>query len=108
MRGRTPCLPRHRWPFAAALIVGAAAAASASQSVSNPASSNLRKGCIDRFDPAADYFPDKIAIEDAVHFSVTYRGSYKVVSVRAAAPDAQAERYVLVQCGAPAPKLEGE
>ena len=49
-----------------------------------------------------------MTIEDAVHFSVTYHRSYKVISVRATVPDSQAERYVLVQCGAPAPRLEGD
>lgn len=68
---------------------------------------NITTGCIERFDPAVDYFPDKAAIEDAVNFSVEYRRSYKVVTVKEAYPGGPAERYVLLQCGAPAPKLEG-
>ena len=52
--------------------------------------------------PAKDYFPDKVTVEDAVNFSVTYHRSYKVVSVRDDGRSEQAERYVLVQCGAPA------
>ena len=39
---------------------------------------------------------------------MTYHRWYKVVSVRATVPDSQAERYVLVQCGAPTPRLEGD
>ena len=68
---------------------------------------NVTTGCVDRFDPAADYFPDKLAIEDAVDFSVEYRRSYKVVTVRDATEGGPPERYVLAQCGAPAPQLTG-
>ena len=45
---------------------------------------NVTKGCVDRFDAATDYFPDKVTIEDAANFSVEYRRSYKVVTVAAA------------------------
>lgn len=70
------------------------------------AAGNRTRGCLDRFDPAVDYFPDKVTVEDAVNFGVTYHRSYKVVHVRtrAAGP---AERYVLVQCGAAPPLLQG-
>lgn len=68
---------------------------------------NITHGCIDRFDPSADYYPDKVTVEDAVNFSVTYHRSYKVVNVQNRA-DGLPERYVLVQCGAPAPPLDGE
>jgi cobalamin transport system substrate-binding protein len=98
----------HWWPLAAALIVGAVASTGASQAgVKSPAASNVTKGCIDRFDASKDYFPDKVTIEDATKFDVIYHRSYKVVSVRAATAS-QAERYVLVQCGAPPPTLEGD
>lgn len=70
--------------------------------------SNVAAGCIERFDPGADYFPDKAAIEDAATFTVEYRRSYKVVTVKEAYVGGPSERYVLVQCGAPAPKLPGE
>jgi len=72
------------------------------------AASNLTRGCVERFDVAADYFPQKLTIEDAVNFSVEYRRSYKVVTVKQAEPGGQPERYVLVQCGAPAPRLPAE
>jgi iron complex transport system substrate-binding protein len=68
---------------------------------------NVRTGCVDRFDPETDYFPDKLAIEDAVDFSVEYRRSYKVVTVKDAYEGSQPERYVLAQCGTPAPPLAG-
>ncbi|MGQ0736615.1 MAG: ABC transporter substrate-binding protein, partial [Acidobacteriota bacterium] len=54
------------------------------------------------------YFPDKAVIEDAANFSVTYHRSYKVVRVHNLAAGNPVERYVLVQCGAPAPRLDGE
>jgi iron complex transport system substrate-binding protein len=69
--------------------------------------SNLISGCVADFDAATDYFPDKAAIEDAANFSVEYRRSYKVVTVREAYAGAPPERYVLVQCGTPAPALDG-
>jgi iron complex transport system substrate-binding protein len=71
-------------------------------------SANVTTGCVDRFDPAADYFPDKVAIEDATTFSVEYRKSYKVVTIKEAYAGGPAERYVLLQCGAPAPSLGHE
>lgn len=67
---------------------------------------NLIKGCIQQFDPAMDYFPDQVSVEDALNFSVSYHRSYKLVTVRATS-SAAPERYVLVQCGAPTPPLEG-
>lgn len=68
---------------------------------------NFSRSCIEKFDPTRDYFPDKVTVEDAVNFTVTYHRSYKVVQVKTSAPNS-AERYVLVQCGAPAPSLQGE
>jgi iron complex transport system substrate-binding protein len=69
---------------------------------------NVTTGCVDRFDPSADYFPDKLAIEDAANFSVEYRRSYKVVTVKDAYEGGPRERYVLAQCGTPAPRLVGD
>ena len=46
------------------------------------APANLIRGCVDRFDAAADYFPDKASLEDASNFAVEYHRSYKVVTVR--------------------------
>ena len=72
------------------------------------ATSRVSHGCIERFDAATDYFPDKVAIEDAATFTVEYRRSFKVVTVKEAYPGGPAERYVLVQCGAPPPMLSGD
>ena len=69
---------------------------------------NQKKGCIERFDPGTDYFPEKAVIGDASGFSVEYHKSYKVLTVSRAYPDGPAERYVLLQCGAPRPALAGE
>src|SRR5947208_15627658 len=80
--------------------------ATTAQTAGGPAA-NVTTGCVDRFDPAADYFPDKLAIEDAVGFSVEYRRSYKVVTVRDATEGGPPERYVLAQCGKPATPLTG-
>ncbi|MEQ1758521.1 MAG: ABC transporter substrate-binding protein [Vicinamibacterales bacterium] len=69
---------------------------------------NITSGCIESFDPRTDYFPERVTVEDAVNFSVDYRRSYKVVTVRNALAAATGVRYVLVQCGAPLPALDGE
>jgi iron complex transport system substrate-binding protein len=70
---------------------------------------NLADGCVESFDPAADYFPEQLTFEHAVGVSVTYESNYKVVEVvPPAAPDTEPLRYVLVQCGTPAPEASGE
>ena len=71
----------------------------------SPAASG--KGCIQNLDPATDYFPDKTKLEFAENFSVEYHSSYKVVTVRRPADGGTKEKYVLLQCGAPRPNLEG-
>ena len=91
------------------LVVASGAQVVASQaSATSQSPSNIARGCVGAFEPSRDYFPDKVTVEDAVNFSVTYHRSYKVVSVRDAAGAGPVERYVLVQCGAPAPTLAGE
>jgi iron complex transport system substrate-binding protein len=87
--------------FAGAITVSA-------QRSSMPAAGNVTKGCVERFDAAADYFPEKAVIEDAATFAIEYRRSYKVITVKEGYPGGPAERYVLVQCGTPAPKLTGD
>lgn len=66
---------------------------------------NVTSGCVDRFRDGTDYFPHKTVIENARNFSVEYRNSYKVVTVSHAYAGGPPERYVLVQCGTPAPTL---
>ena len=72
----------------------------------SPASAPAR-GCVDRFDPTRDYFPDKTAITDAKNFRVEYRKSYKLVTVTGTETGAASEKYVLALCGTPPPPLVG-
>jgi len=85
----------------------AAIAVASSQASAQSAASNVREGCVRTFEATADYFPDKIRLEDAANFRVEYRRSFKVVTVRDANPGGVPASYVLVQCGTPAPRLEG-
>jgi cobalamin transport system substrate-binding protein len=92
----------------AVTVMMVAVTSRASQSnVGTPPPTNLTRSCVDKYDPTRDYFPDKVTVEDAVNFTVTYHRSYKVVQTRTSAPNS-AERYVLVQCGTPTPPLQGE
>ncbi len=68
---------------------------------------NVTRGCVEHFDAAADYFPDKATVDDAKGFSVEYHKSFKLVSVAQAYVGGPAEEYVLLQCGAPPPPLTG-
>jgi len=76
------------------------------RSSETPASSGT--GCIERYEPSRDYFPEKITPEFASNFSVEYHNSYKVVSVRRPSDGGAENKYVLLQCGAPAPVLPAE
>ncbi len=94
------------------------AAATASQEASTAESSATEETaaamtsnpqeCIENFDENTDYFPEKIEFSDATGVSVEYFNSYKVITVKQPTPGAAPVSYVLVQCGAPKPKLEGE
>ena len=96
------------WRAFASVVVASGAMVVASQaSTTSQSPSNIARGCVGAYEPSKDYFPDKVTVEDAVNFSVTYHRSYKVVSVRDAAGAGTVERYVLVQCGAPPPTLAG-
>ena len=65
---------------------------------------NLTEGCISDFSADVDYFPEKVEIVDADKFTVAYHKHYKVISVQDAYDGAPGFDYVLVQCGAPAPR----
>ncbi len=66
---------------------------------------NLTDGCIESFDPNVDYFPEKVSVTFASGFQVAYHNSYKVVTVTSPWQGAEESfRYILVQCGAPAPE----
>ena len=91
-------------PMVASPTEMAAAEAAAAESPSPPAS-NQQDGCVDSFDPALDYFPDKLSVSYASGFEVEYHNNYKIVTVTNPWQGAQESfRYVLVQCGTPAPQ----
>ena len=77
---------------------------------SAPPDANLRtrSGCLTRFEPEADYFPNKMTVTDAANFTISYHKSYQILTVKQPYPHGQPHSYVLVQCGAPVPKLDGE
>ena len=66
---------------------------------------NLTSSCVEHYDPTVDYFPEKATLTYADGFSLAYFKHYKVVTVNAPWPDAtETFRYLLVQCGTPAPE----
>jgi iron complex transport system substrate-binding protein len=70
---------------------------------------NLTDSCVEHYDPAVDYFPEKITIEDSVGWTVEYFNHYKVVTVLNPWRDAEVDfRYVLLQCGTPPPDDVGD
>jgi hypothetical protein len=85
------------FPFLALALAALLAAGSPPAPAANRAT-----GCLDRFDPGTDYFPDKAVVESARGFSIDYHRSYKVLTATNAYPKGPAERYVLLPCGAPA------
>ncbi len=80
---------------------GTPAAAAATAASGNP------DGCIDEFEEGVDYFPDKATFEHASGVSVAYEDSYKTIEVTTLEGE-EPQRYVLLQCGADEPDLEGE
>ena len=65
--------------------------------------SNLTDSCVSDYAADVDYFPQKLAVVDAVKFSVEYFHNYKVLRVADAFEGAPDFTYVLLQCGTPAP-----
>lgn len=88
-------------PAAACGVVGSAPAPGVAPSSQAP-------GCITDFDPDTDYFGVKQKLDDATNFSISYHKSYQVITVNQPEAGGKPERYVLVRCGAPAPKLSGD
>ena len=88
---------------------GSPSAAPSAQATSETAAAegNLTDGCIDSFSPDTDYFPDKATFEHADGVAVAYEPSYKVVEVTTLEGE-EPQRYVLLQCGADEPELEGD
>ncbi|MDW8396304.1 MAG: ABC transporter substrate-binding protein [Anaerolineae bacterium] len=70
-------------------------------------SANLTDRCVETYDPKVDYFPEKVTVEDATGFVVEYFNHYKVVTVLNPWQGAKEQfKYVIVQCGTPAPNIE--
>ncbi len=92
---------------AALAFVFLSVCALADPAASGPASQvgNLTSGCVEVYDPAVDYFPEKATLEYAEGFTLDYFKHYKVVTVGIPWPDAkEGFRYLLVQCGTPTPE----
>lgn len=65
---------------------------------------NLTDACVENYDEAVDYFPQKTAVSHADGFTIEYFNNYKVVTVAAPWLGAtDSATYVLVQCGTPNP-----
>lgn len=65
---------------------------------------NLTDGCVESYDPAVDYFPHKSEVTVSRSFTVEYHNNYKIVTVINPWQGAEESfRYILVQCGTPAP-----
>ncbi len=63
------------------------------------------EGCVSNYDQNKDYFPDKLKVDHAEGFEVSYHKHYKRVKVAAPWKEGgESFEYVLVQCGTPAPK----
>ncbi len=94
-------------PAAVSSPPDSAAANSAAAAVSPV--ENLHDGCVELYDPAIDYFPQKLTVAYASGFEVEYHNNYKVITVTNPWQGAQESfRYVLLQCGTPAPQdVEG-
>jgi iron complex transport system substrate-binding protein len=63
---------------------------------------------VDGAEPGEDLFPDRFAIAHAENLSLTYEGTYKVMTVAEPYPGAGEQAYVLAQCGTEPPPLEGD
>ena len=67
------------------------------------------QGAVDEYTEGVDYFPDKVEVNWAKDWTVSYHGNYKLLHMGPVG-DANAgsrETYVLVQKGTPAPELTG-
>jgi iron complex transport system substrate-binding protein len=81
-----------------------------SEPAGEAAGTNLTDGCVEEYDPDADYFPEKVSFDEATGVRVEYAGNHKVVEVDVPYAEEGAPPFtaVLVQCGTPAPELTGE
>ncbi|MGC9504008.1 ABC transporter substrate-binding protein [Baaleninema sp.] len=76
-----------------------------SEQASTIEASETSRNCIKNYNPETDYFPDKTDLKYAKGFSVDYHKHYKVVTVKDPwNPEKDKFKYVLFQCGTPAPE----
>ena len=68
-------------------------------------STTSNNNCVQNYNPNTDYLPAKATIKYATGFSVEYQNNYKIVTVKNPWKDAKTSfKYVLVECGTPAPE----
>jgi iron complex transport system substrate-binding protein len=72
-----------------------------------PVSSQRGRNCVTDFRQGVDYFPGKSTIVDASNFTLSYHGSYQVLTVNQPYPQGRPEFCVLVRRGTPAPTTDG-
>jgi iron complex transport system substrate-binding protein len=65
-------------------------------------------GCEEPFDPARDYFADKVEFRHAVGVRIEYHKHYKLMTIHPGGRGKRVFRYVLLQCGAPKPDVEAD
>lgn len=98
----------------AALVAGCGSSSAVSSGQSTSAASNKSAGlldptgCITNYTEGVDYYPVKSTVQDATNFSIDYKDSYQVLTVKQPTQGGSPESYVLVRCGAPEPKLTGD
>ncbi len=81
-----------------------------SQAFAQGERADLSSECVDDYVQGFDYFPEKAQLDHALGFQLTYHLNYKVLAIQPplSAMEGFADVMVLVQCGTPAPPLEGE
>jgi iron complex transport system substrate-binding protein len=75
--------------------------------VTAPPRANIRAGRVRNYQPAIDYFPEKTAFRYSQQVGIEYHANYKVLTITPAPNPKEQFRYLLVQRGTPAPRLEG-
>ncbi len=72
-----------------------------------PAITSNLDACATDYDPQTDYFPEKVTFDDASGVKIEYFNNYKLITVSNPWRDAKEQfKYVLVQCGTPAPDVK--
>ncbi|MBW4666144.1 MAG: ABC transporter substrate-binding protein [Cyanomargarita calcarea GSE-NOS-MK-12-04C] len=87
------------------LIISGLIVACQSPKINNTEKVAVNPACIQNYDKNRDYFPDKITITRAKGFSIEYHNNYKTITINNPWKEAKTGfKYVLLQCGTPAPK----